>query len=213
MKSTFLPLRLFLLLSGLLISHVISAQDSRQVATPSLSPSKDFPDKGVPLAVNALSIASKTYYNEGKITSVGHVEANAKVIFKSAYAIELKPGFVAELGSSFEASIDKEHTTNAITLKKGNTDVSASHVSLSHRLFPNPTADNFTLEITADTEGKAEIVIFNTVGAVQLVKPITVFKGTQHVSITSQNWASGLYLVNIKTNDTIKSERLVINKH
>ena len=85
--------------------------------------------------------------------------------------------------------------------------------NISHRLYPNPSSDNFTLEIQADNEGKADIMVFNALGSLQLSKPFTLSKGFQQISIDCNNWAAGLYLVSIKLNDTVKTERLIISKN
>lgn len=216
MKNTQLPFRLLILFSSLLISQGAIAQVNNLTTTQSPNSSKDLPDKGVPLAINALSIIAKTYTNEGKITSTGTVEAKSSVTFKSGYAIELKPGFVAEKGSFFEAYISTNDNANGvknITLKKGNNESNTPTQNMTHRLFPNPSSESFTLEITAENEGKVDIIVFNALGSVQLTKPFALNKGSQQVSINCNDWAAGLYLVSIKTNDTVKSERLVISKH
>lgn len=217
MKNALLPFRFLILFSCLIISHAALAQPVNNLTTTqSPTSSKDLPEKGVPLAINALTIAAKTYTHEGKITSTGKVEADTKVTFKSAYAIELMPGFVAEKGSFFEAYIGKDETSNGVknvTLKQGNNAANALNQNITHRLFPNPSSESFTLEIIAENEGKAEIVVFNTLGGVQWTKPYALNKGIQQVFINCNDWATGLYLVSIKINDTVKSERLVINKH
>ena len=61
--------------------------------------------------------------------------------------------------------------------------------------------------------GTAEIVVFNTLGSVEAMKPYTINKGIQQFSIDCNDWSSGLYYVRIKMNDTIKTERVVISNH
>ena len=214
MKNTLLPLRYLVLFSGLVFSNLVSAQSEDKLST-SNSPnsSKDLPDKGVPLALNSLTIAAKIYTHAGKITSAGNVKENTSVTFKSAYAIELKPGFVAEKGSSFEAYISIPDNANGVKNLSNKKEDNTQLQNISHRLYPNPSSDNFTLEIQADNEGKADIMVFNALGALQLSKPFALNKGFQQVVINSNNWAAGLYLVSIKINDTVKTERLVISKN
>ena len=207
MKSIFLPIRLFFVLFCLVLLSDATAQSLAQSTTaPSL------PEKGVPMAVNALPIATNTYYNKGKITSSGRVIANTEVTFKSAYAIELKPGFVVEEGSFFEAIIGDNNPITATNLKRNDL-TNPVQQSFTHRLFPNPVSESFTLEINAEKEGNAEIVVFNALGSVEAMKPYTINKGIQQFSIDCNDWSSGLYYVRIKMNDTIKTERVVVHNH
>jgi Secretion system C-terminal sorting domain len=214
MKNTLLPLRYLALFSGLVFSNLVLAQSVDNLSAAQFpNSSKDLPDKGVPLALNSLTIAAKTYTHIGKITSAGKVEENTSVTFKSAYAIELKPGFVAEKGSIFEASISLPEVAGGVKNLPNKKDNNTQMQNISHRLFPNPSSDNFTLEIQADSEGKADILVFNALGGLQLSKLFILNKGFQQISINCNNWAAGLYMVSIKINDTVKTERLVISKN
>ena len=215
MKNTFLPRRFVFLMPFLACSYVAVSQsvDNLNAQPPkNNSPTIDLPDKGVPMAINALPVASNTYFNYGKITSTGKIMADANVTFKSTYAIQLKTGFSAEIGATFKAIIGNPDEDPTIIANKKRQELAIANQShFTYRIFPNPVSESFNLEISADKEGAAEITVVNVLGAVLLTKSLTVNKGIQQLPINCSDWTSGLYLVRIKINDSIKSEHIVVN--
>jgi uncharacterized membrane protein len=167
----------------------------------------ELPDKGVPLAVNSFPIASKTYTNKGKITSIGKVEEHQNVVFKSEYAIELNPGFETIEGAKFEAYIEVP-TTSLVSKKDNNKLLNAVALSLS----PNPVYENLTLLVQSDTEGNADIEICNTQGSIVITKSAKLFKGTQQIVVDCNTMPNGLYVVLININGIKKSEKFIVNR-
>jgi hypothetical protein len=179
---------------------VLSAQDKNA------KKATELPDKGVPLAVNAFPIASKTYIHKGKITSVGRVEEHNKVVFKSEYAIELNPGFETIEGAKFEAFIEVPNTS--VSTKNDNIKRNSLVLSLS----PNPVFDNLVLNIQSETEGAADIEICNTQGSVIMTKSAKLYKGMQQVVVDCNSMPSGMYVAIININGNKKGEKFIVNR-
>ena len=216
MKKTILIYRFVLLIPFLASSYDAASQSNfKKDIVDNEPPAKSIAEKGVPLAINAMPIATNIYFNQGKITSTGRIVAKADVTFKSTYAIELKPGFQAEAGSNFKAIIAAE-TINISPVISNLNQKNLEKIKencFTYRLFPNPVSENFNLEIATSTDGIAEIIVFNTLGDIQITKKMRINKGIEQFSINCNNWATGLYLVCIKINDSVTTERMIVTSH
>lgn len=77
-------------------------------------------------------------------------------------------------------------------------------------LFPNPTEDNATLQVSTDAHRKVEINLFNSTG--QLVKTIysgNLTIGTHNFELTHET--KGLYVVQVKTGSQVTYKKVVFN--
>ena len=67
-------------------------------------------------------------------------------------------------------------------------------------MFPNPTKNNFTLQITTIKEGRYELRVLNTNSKYVLNNTLQI-KGTiNQVSLDSKAWASGVYVCQLIDN-------------
>lgn len=86
-----------------------------------------------------------------------------------------------------------------------------SQDALGLTLFPNPTNGNTSLKMNLPAQTQGEIVVYNTLGSVVDRLPIQLLTaGTQTVSINSNVYNKGLYLLKIELNDKTYTKRLVV---
>ena len=151
-------------------------------------------------------IDAGTHYGDTPITSNGLVKNATTVSFKSAIAITLNPGFVAETGSEFLAKIEnckalktpKEHeklSKERSTLSKNNTDI---------QVYPNLTSNLINIDL-----GGIEItdlIIINMSGHEILRKRL----GQNFNQIDVSQFPSGMYLVHVlTTNQKLITKRFI----
>jgi|GEM_PF-150456 len=84
--------------------------------------------------------------------------------------------------------------------------------SLTCRISPNPAENRFNLDIGLTSDGETQISVFNTLGNSVLQKKLPLIAGNQQVSIDCSTWSEGFYFVQIKANDQIVNERIVVNR-
>lgn len=79
-------------------------------------------------------------------------------------------------------------------------------------IFPNPTNGNSNLELNLVENSNVKVDVLNTLGQVVFTKTLTNVSGNQTINIDSQNFESGLYLVNIKVGDLTTTKKLTVTK-
>lgn len=83
------------------------------------------------------------------------------------------------------------------------------------RLYPNPTNKNqqVVLEINATKDAEAKVSMINSIGqTVMPAQTINVAQGANVERLSTANLAAGLYIVNVETEGTITSHKLVIQE-
>lgn len=79
-------------------------------------------------------------------------------------------------------------------------------------LFPNPTQNVATLELSLLENVKATVSVADVTGKVMLTETQQFNSGMNRVQINTADYANGLYLVNIKNGAESKTIRMVVNK-
>ncbi len=75
-------------------------------------------------------------------------------------------------------------------------------------IFPNPAFNNVTLEIDHRDNFGVSLNIYNIIG--EIVRSEKIYQNQHHLNI--DNFKSGVYMVEIKTNELRKIQRLIIQK-
>ena len=77
-------------------------------------------------------------------------------------------------------------------------------------IYPNPAANNATLEIDLKDNSSVDIIVLNTIG--QLVKANTTQGqiGQNAINIDLTGLSSGIYMVNIKVGNASSTKKLVV---
>jgi Pregnancy-associated plasma protein-A/Secretion system C-terminal sorting domain len=125
---------------------------------------------------------------------------------------------LVEGGIRYKLTLGETQCTPTSNLAGGNVNALKRNDNVSNtpqttiRIYPNPAQDIINLDIGSDTEGSVEVSVFNAQGQTQTTKQYNVQKGIQQQTILCNDWSTGLYIIRLKINDTIKTERLVINR-
>jgi hypothetical protein len=92
-------------------------------------------------------------------------------------------------------------------------DAQLSNNNLWTRVFPNPTAEDFIVEIEYNKSTDIQLLIFDSRGAMVHQQKVVVGAGvlSRH-SISSTNWAQGMYTVVIQTDSIRISEKVMIER-
>ena len=67
-------------------------------------------------------------------------------------------------------------------------------------------------EIDVEKGGTATITVFNSQGSVQMNQIYKVSEGNQSFNINCNNWTTGLYFIRLKVNETVVTQRVLIQK-
>ena len=84
--------------------------------------------------------------------------------------------------------------------------------NISYRIYPNPAQDNINFDIGVEKSGTATLTVFNAQGSLQMSQKYQVSEGSQSFSINCSKWTTGLYFVHLTINDTVVTERVLINR-
>lgn len=121
-----------------------------------------------------------------------------------AYSIHAKKNLVA--GTQFKstaaiyfdynAPVITNTTINTINSSAGINEIKSTDNSMS--LFPNPTADNYSLKITTEEENvKALVSVYSLDGSLVSENNINLSKGANMFDYSVANFTAGLYIVRV----------------
>ena len=83
---------------------------------------------------------------------------------------------------------------------------------MSYRIYPNPAQDNINLDIGIEKGGEATLNIYNAQGGLQVSRTYKVTEGSQSFTVNCSTWTTGLYFVQLKVNEEVVSERVLIQR-
>ena len=89
-------------------------------------------------------------------------------------------------------------------------DISLEGINLN-RLYPNPSNSNTQIEVTTDKSELIELILTNALG--QEVKQIFRGKTNEGINrfvINTEEFTSGIYVVQLKVRDTVLTRKLII---
>lgn len=101
-------------------------------------------------------------------------------------------------------------STGSVNAVVGINEVVSNINSLS--LFPNPTNNNATLEISAKEAAEATVVVSDIMGRTMNISNEQLVSGINRVAINTADFAGGIYLVSVKNGADAKTIRLIVNK-
>lgn len=85
--------------------------------------------------------------------------------------------------------------------------------ALGLKLAPNPTTENTTLSLNLNKSMDIKVSVVDVVGKeVKAVFDGNMTSGSQNLSISTQNFANGMYFVRISANGNSTTLKLVVNK-
>jgi hypothetical protein len=80
------------------------------------------------------------------------------------------------------------------------------------RVFPNPTSGLVRVEFPMATSGSAEVRVTSIAGTQLAVQRGVYNAGTQQVELDLRSLASGIYLLEVQTEDAVGVQRLVVER-
>ncbi|MEM7659383.1 MAG: T9SS type A sorting domain-containing protein, partial [Bacteroidota bacterium] len=83
-------------------------------------------------------------------------------------------------------------------------DVQTARLELLHaaqllRVYPNPTREQFQLEMYTPEPSQLEFLLFNQLGQQLVKKSFELKGGVTNLTLSSNEWAEGVYLVQLRT--------------
>lgn len=77
-------------------------------------------------------------------------------------------------------------------------------------LYPNPARAEFSVNFTVDEAGRATVRILDQLGRTVQEQDHATNKGQNSIAVATSNWAKGIYFVNLDTEGTTRTVKLVI---
>ncbi len=77
-------------------------------------------------------------------------------------------------------------------------------------LYPNPATDGTLLKVNSVKSADSKITIYNSLGAVVSEKQVYLNEGRNNIELKVENYATGVYFVNVKSKDSSVTKRLII---
>jgi hypothetical protein len=102
------------------------------------------------------------------------------------------------------------NTAPLVTVVTGIKTVSPEKIEMS--IFPNPAKNNATIALSLDKAETVTVNILSVMGQVVFTQTFNLAAGNQAIDLDSENWASGIYNVNVTTSTGNVSRKLDIVK-
>lgn len=113
----------------------------------------------------------------------------------------------------FVAEGDSEIMTGAYSsMQIGGTSIDKVLNSNAVKLYPNPATDKLKVEITAAIAGDATVQIFDVMGRTVMNTTAPVQVGKQSINLDINSLNSGIYNVNIVTQEGVITKKLTVTK-
>lgn len=153
------------------------------------------------------------------IQATNQIAASVKADYQAGNFIQLKSGFQAASGSTFRAYIEtpnnnkQNETASTLNLNATPTDYSTIIHPVSLKNYPNPFAQQTTVEYELAVAATVSLNIYNMLGQLQqtLITNENTEAGTYRVTFDRGNLAAGTYLYQLVVDDKVISKKLMIN--
>ena len=187
---------------------------------------RDSPCSITSLPINDNPIQSGTYLSGGTITSTGTIANNATVVFQAATSITLSAGFSAAAGSNFTTQIENcvstleseevaaINRTKRVSNRK-NIDKKALRLSATDmEVYPNPFKNQTQIayQLSQATHLSIQLIDLNGRLVKQVLPPSFQETGRYQLELSATDFSTGIYLLQLQTNDGIVTKKLVIQE-
>jgi hypothetical protein len=99
--------------------------------------------------------------------------------------------------------------TNNLQQNNGSTNSVIQINELSAHLYPVPTSDNLTVDVFTQNAVETQLFIRDTHGKVLTTRNLAAQKGMQSVQILTDNWANGVYFLQLFNGEEMKTYRFL----
>ena len=165
-------------------------------------------------------------YSWQNVLSVGMVASapigTAPVTFEGYYQVVMEPGFQAIEGSDFTALIIPdcptppspfvENSSNEETIQREKDFQKQNQVEDDIRVFPNPLQNETLFEYSLGKASLVNITIVDSQGNI-VSRPLTnqyKEQGLYNLNYNANRLSDGVYTILLKTERSIKSQRMVV---
>ena len=135
-----------------------------------------------------------------QITAYNLIERSARIRYMAGQAVTLQPGFSAQAGSVFSATVEPVFVVNAATKPE---------VVFSVRAYPNPFQQTTTIDYVLPQAGQVSLRLVDEQGHVLQQDTSQREAGRQELSLTGANLTAGIYFYQILFNGQQRVVRLV----
>ena len=97
-------------------------------------------------------------------------------------------------------------------LYKWHWSIEALNIQTNTAIYPNPTSDNSTLQITANENTSAILSIYDFLGQKVLSENLTLNSGQNQILLSTSDLSNGAYLVQITLGSLNASTSLMVQK-
>jgi peptidoglycan/xylan/chitin deacetylase (PgdA/CDA1 family) len=153
------------------------------------------------------NVNAVTSLSTGTSSQCSHtmVHDAANVSFTASKEISLKPGFTAEYGSTFDASIVPKVSLKSQQVQKTKLIEEIESTEIKVNVYPNPNNGIFTVDFSNQRDKGALIVISDLYG--HEVKRVNTASSKETIDLS--NNPSGIYMVQILSNNRLKTTKIV----
>lgn len=181
--------------------------------------------------LNGTFVQAISTVNGGNGCATTITSSASTVVFAARDKVVLYPGFQAQSGSNFVAYLEPCSSTRWLTNPQGtksDAEMGIKSIPVANKastatsntteenesvlVAPNPFTNNFVITINAVKTTKADISLYNSVGAkVKQQQGVYLMKGSNTIPFTATGIASGTYLLEINFGDSKVVKKLIKN--
>ena len=154
-----------------------------------------------------------TFHDDGA-TNRFVIQTGKTVNMIAGESITLLPGFVAESGSNFSASINSSICTDGLKLSNYSfSEIHKEQLNINSRIrnefdltiYPNPTSGKFSIEYSFEASASTTLAVFNTIGEIVMQK-----KGDLPREIDLTGKPQGIYMIKVVDGENVYFKKLII---
>ena len=78
------------------------------------------------------------------------------------------------------------------------------------KMYPNPATNNVNVTFSSEESANAVLSVMNLMGQTVYTENVNIHEGYNLVNLSVNNFRSGVYMVNIKTNKGTSTQKLIV---
>ena len=78
------------------------------------------------------------------------------------------------------------------------------------KMYPNPATNNVNVTFSSEESANAVLSVMNLMGQTVYTENVNIHEGYNMVNLSVNNFRSGVYMVNIKTNKGTSTQKLIV---
>ena len=78
------------------------------------------------------------------------------------------------------------------------------------KMYPNPATNNVNVTFSSEENAAAVISVMNLMGQTVYTENVNIHEGYNMLNLSVNNFSNGVYMVNIKTDKGISTQKLIV---